>query len=124
MLYADDVGVVSISPRGLPRIIDVIAVACQEFGLIVSKKKTEAMLLRFDLRTASNALRIEVQANGINRQPSLCIMVVLSARAHTSKQRLSVAPAPLERVSEGTVPNCTTDRTPGCRSRSSYSKWR
>ena len=42
MLYADDVGVVSTSPRGLIRMIDVIVVAYQEFGLTVSEKKTEA----------------------------------------------------------------------------------
>ena len=36
MLYADDAGVVSTSPRGLARMMDVIVVACQEFGLTVS----------------------------------------------------------------------------------------
>ena len=30
ILYADDAGVVSTSPRGLTRMMDVIAVACQE----------------------------------------------------------------------------------------------
>ena len=37
MLYADDAGVVSTSPRGLARMMDVIVVACQEFGLTVSE---------------------------------------------------------------------------------------
>ena len=59
MLYADDAGVVSTSPRGLIRMIDVIVVAYQESGLTVSEKKIEAMHLWFDLSTASNALRIE-----------------------------------------------------------------
>ena len=45
-------------------------------------------------------------------------LVVLSARARTSTR------PPLGRVSEDTVPNCTTDGTPGCRSRSGYSKRR
>ena len=35
VLYADDAGVVSGSPRGLTRMMDVIVVACQEFGLTV-----------------------------------------------------------------------------------------
>ena len=35
MLYADDAGVVSTSLRGLTRMMDVIVVACQEFGLTV-----------------------------------------------------------------------------------------
>ena len=33
MLYTDDAGVVSTSPRGLTKMMDVIVVACQEFGL-------------------------------------------------------------------------------------------
>ena len=56
MLYADDAGVVSTSPRGLTRMMGVIVVACQEFGLTVSEKKTEAMHLWSHPHTASNAL--------------------------------------------------------------------
>ena len=59
MLYADDAGVVSTSPRGLTRMMDVIVVTCQEFGQSVSEKKTEAMHLWSHPSTASNALRIE-----------------------------------------------------------------
>ena len=57
MLYADDAGVVSTSPRGLARIMYAIVVACQEFGLTVSEKKTEAMHLWSGSNRASNALR-------------------------------------------------------------------
>ena len=59
MLYADDAGVVSTSPRGLTRRMGVIVVTCHEFGLTVSEKKTEAMHLWSHPHTASNALRIE-----------------------------------------------------------------
>ena len=60
MLYADDAGVVSTSPRGLTTMMmDVIIVACQKFGLTVSEKKTEAMHLWSHPNTASNTLRIE-----------------------------------------------------------------
>ena len=59
MLYTGDTGVASISPRGLTMMMDVTVVACQEFGLTVSEKKTEAMHLRSHPNTASNALRIE-----------------------------------------------------------------
>ena len=45
MSYADDTGVVSTSPRRLARMMDVIVVACPEFGLTVSEKKTKAMHL-------------------------------------------------------------------------------
>ena len=41
MSYADDAGVASTSPRGRARMTGVIVVACQEFGLTVSRKKTE-----------------------------------------------------------------------------------
>ena len=59
MLYADDEGVVSTSPHGLTRMMDVIVVACQEFGLTVSKESTQAMHLWSHPISASNALRNE-----------------------------------------------------------------
>ena len=59
MLYADDSGVASTSPRGLTRMMGVIVVTCQEFGLTVSEKKIEAMYLWSHPHIASNALRIE-----------------------------------------------------------------
>ena len=45
MLNTDDGGLASTSRRGLARMMDVIVVACQEFGLTVSEKKTKAMHL-------------------------------------------------------------------------------
>ena len=59
MLYADDAEVVSTSPLAFTRMMGVIVVACQEFGLTVSEKKTEVMHLWSHPHTASNALRIE-----------------------------------------------------------------
>ena len=59
MLYTDDVGMVLTSPRSLIRMMDVIVVACQEFGLAASEKKIEAMHLWSDSSTTSNALQIE-----------------------------------------------------------------
>ena len=59
MLYEDDAGVVSTSSRGLTRMMGVIVVTYQEFGLTVSEKNTEAIHLWSHLHTASNALRIE-----------------------------------------------------------------
>ena len=61
MLYSDDAGVVSTSPRGLARMIDVVVVACQEFGLTVSENKNEAMHLWSNPSIASNVLRIEAE---------------------------------------------------------------
>ena len=59
MLYAVDAEVVSTSPCGLTRMMDVIVVAGQEFGLTVSEKKAEAMHLWSHPNKALNALRIE-----------------------------------------------------------------
>ena len=49
----------SKSPRSFIRMMDVIVVACQEFGLTVSEKKAEAMHLWSDSSIASNAMHIE-----------------------------------------------------------------
>ena len=53
----------SISPRGLARMMDVIVVACQEFGLALAEQKTKAMHLWSYPNTASNALRVEAEGH-------------------------------------------------------------
>ena len=45
MLYADDAGIVSRSPAGLAR-MTVIVEVFGAFGLTVSEKKTETLLMR------------------------------------------------------------------------------
>ena len=59
LLYADDAEVLSVSPRGLARMMDVLVVACQKFGPTLSEKKTKAMHPLFDPSTLSNALQIK-----------------------------------------------------------------
>ena len=46
MLYADDAEIVSRSPAGLARIMTVIVEVFGAFGLTVSEKKTETLLMR------------------------------------------------------------------------------
>ena len=46
MLYADDAGIVSRSPEGLARMMAVIVEVFGAFGLTVSEKKTETLLMR------------------------------------------------------------------------------
>ncbi|CAB1103101.1 unnamed protein product [Ectocarpus sp. CCAP 1310/34] len=46
MLYADDAGVVSRSAEGLARVMTIIVEVFGEFGLTVSEKKTETLLMR------------------------------------------------------------------------------
>ena len=44
--YADDAGVVSRSAEGLARMMTIIVEVFGEFGLTVSEKKTETLLMR------------------------------------------------------------------------------
>jgi len=46
MLYADDAGVVSRSQQGLTRMMTIIVEVLGSFGLTVSEKKTETLLMR------------------------------------------------------------------------------
>ncbi|CAM9955242.1 unnamed protein product [Sphacelaria rigidula] len=46
MLHADDAAVVSRSPNGLARMMSVIVLVFGAFGLTVSEKKTETLLMR------------------------------------------------------------------------------
>ena len=55
MLYADDAGVVSLSPEQLRKMTGVIVVVCSAFGLTVSEVKTEIMCLRAKGRSESTA---------------------------------------------------------------------
>ena len=43
MLYADDASIVSRSPHGLAKMMEVIVQVCRAFALTVSAKKTETM---------------------------------------------------------------------------------
>ena len=43
MLYADDACIVSRSPQGLAKMMEVIVEVCRAFALTVSVKKTETM---------------------------------------------------------------------------------
>ena len=45
MLYADDACIVSRSPQGLAKMMEVIAEVCRAFALTVSAKKTETMCM-------------------------------------------------------------------------------
>ena len=63
MLYADDAGVVSQSPKQLREMMGVIVVVCAAFGLTVSEAKTKIMCLRAKVMTESNAT-FSVEAAG------------------------------------------------------------
>ena len=115
MLYADDLGVGSISPRGLARMMDVIVVECQEFLLAVSEK-TEIMHLWSDPSTESNVLRIEAASQRYKQTTEFVYLggaISESADLDTEiKRRIDAAWA----MSKDKVPNCTIDGTTGYRS--------
>ena len=91
----------------------------------MSEKKAEAMHLWSHSHTASNALRIEAAGQRYKQTTEFVYLggtISESADLDTEVKRRIAAPR--GRVSENTVPNCTIDGTPGCRSRSGYSKRR
>ena len=58
MLYADDACIVSPSPQGLAKMMEVIVEVCRAFALTVSAKKTETMCMP-PPRTSRTMVRIE-----------------------------------------------------------------
>ena len=58
MLYADDACIVSRSPQGLAKMMEVIVEVCRAFALTVSAKKTETMCMP-PLRTPRTMVQIE-----------------------------------------------------------------
>ena len=58
MLYADDACIVSRSPQGLTKMMEVIVEVCRAFALTVSAKKTETMCMP-PPRTPRTMVRIE-----------------------------------------------------------------
>ena len=58
MLYADDACIVSQSPQGLAKMMEVIVEVCRAFALTVSAKKTETMRMP-PPRTPRTMVRVE-----------------------------------------------------------------
>ena len=69
MLYADDAGVVSQSPKQLRKMMGVIVVVCAAFGLTLSEAKTEIMCLRAKGMPESTAI-FSVEAAGLLYNPT------------------------------------------------------
>ena len=59
MLYADDAWIVSQSPQGLAKMMDVIVEVCQAFALTVSAKMPKTMCMP-PPRTPQTMVRVEV----------------------------------------------------------------
>ena len=59
MLYADDACIVSRSPQGLAKMMEVIVEVCRAFALTLSVKNTETMCMP-PPRTPRTMVRVEV----------------------------------------------------------------
>ena len=66
MLYADDACIVSRSPQGLAKMMEVIVEVCRAFALTVSAKKTETMCMP-PPRTPRTMVQIEAAGKRTNR---------------------------------------------------------
>ena len=110
MLYIDDAGMALTSPRGLIGMMDVIVVACQEFGLTVSEKKIEAMCLWSNSSTASNALRIKAPGQRYEQtNESVYLGGAISESAGLdieNKHRIGAAWAKIRRYSSHVYDRC------------------
>ena len=69
MLYADDACIVSRSPQGLAKTMEVIAKVCRAFALTVSAKKTETMCMP-PPRTTGTMVQIEAAGQTYKNVPS------------------------------------------------------
>ena len=67
MLYADDACIVSRSPQGLAKMMEVVVEVSRAFALTVSAKKTEIMCMppRVHRRRASRSSRANIQTSAI-----------------------------------------------------------
>ena len=93
MLYADDVGIVSRSPQGLAKMMEVIVEVCRSFVLTVSGKKTETVCMP-PPHTTRTMVRIEgawqiykqVQSftylgGAVTKTPDMSVEIVRRTRA-------------------------------------------
>ena len=93
MLYADDASIVSRSPQGLAKMMEVIVEACRAFALTVSAKKTETMCMP-PPRTPRTMVRIEAagqiykqvqsftyQGGAVTETPDMSVEIARRTRA-------------------------------------------
>ena len=105
MLYADDACIVSRSPQGLAKMMEVIVEVCRAFALTVSAKKTETMRMP-PPRTPRTMVRIEA-AGQIYKQVQPFTYL---GGAVTETPDMSVEIARRTRASGGTHGSSTTNR--------------
>lgn len=102
MLYADDIGIVSRFTDGLAKMMAVIMVVCQEFGLTVFESKAEPCACGQYQAPQPPQFTLTWQVNDRSRRSTLSTLVMLSARMQSSveiNRHISAAWARLRKYS-------------------------
>ena len=122
MLYADDAGIVSRSPAGLARMMTVIVEVFGAFGLTVSEKKTETLLIRCGHRRRRNnrgrhqhhlyrRWRLQQPARSTTRSTSSYTWAASLPKTPTSHQISTAAPKSLGDVLGSSPQSSSTGQT-------------
>ena len=88
LLYADDACIVSRSPRGLAKMMEVIVEVCRAFALTVSAKKTETIYMP-PPRTPRTMMRVEATGQAYKQAQSFSYLE--SAETETPDMSTEIA---------------------------------
>ena len=116
MFYADDAGVVSRSQEGLTRMMTTIVEVFGEFGLTVSEKKTETLLMRAPENNRRKGdrrhhhLSSKRQGKTTPRPPSSDTWAALSTKMANSRKRSTTGAEQRGHASGGSPGSSSTGR--------------
>ena len=119
MLYADDACIVSRSPQGLAKMMEVIVEVCRAFALTVSAKKTETMCMP-PPHTPRTMVQVEAAGQTYKQVQSFTYVrgtVTEIQESRTCPLKSPDGPAHAGRASGGTYGSSTTNRKSRCPSR-------
>ena len=119
MLYADDACIVSRSPQGLAKMMEVIVEVCRAFAITVSAKKTETMCMP-PPHTPRTMVQVEAAGQTYKQVQSFTYVrgaVTETPESRTCPLKSPDGPAHAGRASGGTYGSSTTNRKSRCPSR-------
>ena len=109
MLYADDACIVSRSPQGLAKMMEVIVEVCRAFAVTVSAKKTETMCMP-PPRTQRTMVQIEAAGQTYKQVQSFTYLEGAVTEVRTCPLKSPDGPAHAGCASGGTYGSYTTNR--------------
>ena len=119
MLYADDACIVSRSPQGLAKMMEVIVAVCRAFVLTVSAKKTETVCMP-PPRTPRTMVQIEAAGQTYKQVQSFTYPGGAVTESRTCPLKSPDGPAHAGCASGGTYGSSTTNRKSRSPSRSEW----